>query len=188
MNCWFFFFNSIKGIYTQTKKVSNYDTSIPKTTIYRIINRFGQIRLAGDHPRSGRQKNLTPLEERFIPIASRREKCLPANPQNWEMFLVRKYPPKSSEAVSNARGRMVKILTFCPFQNIFYDRDTALHTNEILQRCMQDLTLIYLKKSYKACNNFDMGSVINRHICDMLLNFNVSVYNLNNLYLSVINR
>ena len=46
---------------------------IHKTIAYRIINRFVQTKLAGDRPNSGRQKKkLTPLEESFIQITSRR--------------------------------------------------------------------------------------------------------------------
>ena len=46
---------------------------IHKTIVYRIINRFVQTKLAGDRPRSDRQKKkLTPLEEHFIQITSRR--------------------------------------------------------------------------------------------------------------------
>ena len=39
---------------------------------------FVQRKLAGDHPRSSRQKKITPLEERFIQITSRRDKFLTA--------------------------------------------------------------------------------------------------------------
>ena len=46
---------------------------IQKTIAYRIINRFVQTKLAGDRLNSGRQKTkLTPLEESFIQITSRR--------------------------------------------------------------------------------------------------------------------
>ena len=41
---------------------------ISKTIAYRVIDRFMQNKLAWDHPRSGRPKNLTPLEERFIHV------------------------------------------------------------------------------------------------------------------------
>ena len=52
---------------------------IHKTIAYRVNNRFVQTKLAGDHPRSDRQKKLTPLEQRFIHITSRRERFLTAN-------------------------------------------------------------------------------------------------------------
>ena len=54
---------------------------INKTIAYRIINRLVQTKLAGDRPRSDRQKKkLTPLEERFIHITSKRVTFLTANP------------------------------------------------------------------------------------------------------------
>ena len=53
---------------------------IHKTIAYRKINRFVQTKLVGDRPRSGRQtKKLTPLEERFIQITSRRVTFQTAN-------------------------------------------------------------------------------------------------------------
>ena len=53
---------------------------IHKTLANQIINRFVPDELAPDRPRSGRQKKLTPLGERFIQITSRRVVFLPANP------------------------------------------------------------------------------------------------------------
>ena len=63
---------------------------------------------------------------------------------------------------------------------------TVLHTNEIqflLQRCIQDLVLNKLvitftaKKSMKFVFNFNgLLCVINMCICDVLLNFFVTVY------------
>ena len=45
---------------------------IHKTIAYQKFNRFVQTKLAGDRLNSGRWKKLTPLEERFIQIISRR--------------------------------------------------------------------------------------------------------------------
>ena len=50
------------------------------TTPYRIINCVGQTRLAGICPRLDRPKKLSPLEELFVHIPSRRDIFLPANP------------------------------------------------------------------------------------------------------------
>ena len=62
----------------------NYDAfhfDIHKTIAYRIINRFVQTKLAVDRTRSSRPiKKLTPLEERFSQITSRRMTFLTANP------------------------------------------------------------------------------------------------------------
>ena len=46
---------------------------IHKIIAYQTINPFVQTKSAGDRPRSGRQKKkITPLEETFIQITSRR--------------------------------------------------------------------------------------------------------------------
>ena len=50
-----------------------------KTIAYRINKCFLQRKLAVDSPRSDRQKKLTPLEERFNQITSRRENFFTAN-------------------------------------------------------------------------------------------------------------
>ena len=91
------------------------------------------------------EKNLTPLEERFIHIISRRKKCLSANPFCWRVVTVsgKRGSTKTVRIRLHCTWRMVKILTFCPFQSIskHFMIDTALHTNEkfLLQRCMHIL-------------------------------------------------
>ena len=52
---------------------------IPKIIAYRRNNRFMQRKLAGDHRDRAGRKKLTPLEERFIQITSRRKRLLTAN-------------------------------------------------------------------------------------------------------------
>ena len=56
---------------------------------------------------------------------------------------------------------------------------TALHTNEILQYLVLDkivFTFTAKKNLIKFVLNSTQMSVINMHICDVLLNFFVSVY------------
>ena len=72
---------------------------IHKTIAYRIKNRFVQRKFAGDGPRSGSQKKLAPLKERYIQITSRLERFLTAN---------------------SLCKTAIKILTCCPFKNILW--------------------------------------------------------------------
>ena len=57
---------------------------------------------------------------------------------------------------------------------------TALHTNEILQRCMKYLVLNKIVIAFTVKNSELIStwvSVMNMRICSVLLNFFVSVYN-----------
>ena len=58
--------------------------------------------------------------------------------------------------------------------------DTALHTNEILQRCMKYLVLNKIVLAFTVKKNSVListcFSVINMRICNVVLNFFVSVY------------
>ena len=116
---------------------------IHKTIADRITNRFVQRKLAGDRPRSGRQKKLTPLKECFIEITSRRERFLTANSlcitsRNclWYVTIHQNRPEPSPRHVEDDQN--TDILSFWKH----FMTDTALHTNEILQRCMKYLVLI----------------------------------------------
>ena len=70
------------------------------------------------------------------------------------------------------------MLTFCHFEKHFMT-GTALHTNEILQYCYWIRLYSHLlqKNLIKFVLNSTRLSVINVRICDVLLNFFVSVYN-----------
>ena len=57
-----------------------------------MLNRFVKTKLAGDCPRSGRQKKLTPLEERFTGDISDSNSALY---NIYELFLVRDGPQDS---------------------------------------------------------------------------------------------
>ena len=71
---------------------------------------------------------------------------------------------------------MFKILTFCPFEKRFIT-GTALHTNEILQYLALDKIVIAFttKNLIKFALISTWISVINMRICDVLLNFFVSL-------------
>ena len=72
---------------------------------------------------------------------------------------------------------MFKILTFCPFEKRF-NTGTALHTNEIVQYLVLDNIVIAFTANFFI--KFVLFStwipVISMRICDVLLNFFVSVY------------
>ena len=117
---------------------------IHKTLAYWIINRFAQTKLAGDRPRSDRQKKiLTPQEERFIQITSRQVPFLTANPLciTSRNFCGTRVSTKIVRNHLQCMWRMLKILTFCPFEKRFM-KGTALHTNEILKDLIFDKIVI----------------------------------------------
>ena len=74
-----------------------------------------------------------------------------------------------------ADDQNIGILSFCKH----FMTGTALHTNEILQRCMKYLALNKIVIASTVKNSVLMStwvSVINMRICNVLLNFFVSVY------------
>ena len=142
---------------------------IHKTIAYRINSRFVQRKLAGDRPRWGRQKKLTPLEERFIHITSRRERfltvdslCKTSRNCLWYVSIHQNRSETSQMHVEDDQN--ISILSFWKH----FMTGTALHTNEILQRCMKNLVLNKIVIASTVNNSVLIStwvSVINMRIC-----------------------
>ena len=102
-----------------------------------------QTKLAVDRPRSGRQKILTPLEELFIQIISRRLTFLTTNSlcitsRNCLLYMSvhRNCPEQSPMHLENVQN-----IDILPFEKHFMT-GTALHTNKILQCLVLDKIVI----------------------------------------------
>ena len=121
-----------------------YHLDIHKTTAYQTMNRFWQTGFAGDRPKSDRPKKKSPLEEHFILITSKRDRHFPANPvvERLETVSGRRESAKTARNRQRSLWRMVKILTFCPFQNIFII-GIAFHANEIKFCCNDAHKILY---------------------------------------------
>ena len=153
---------------------------IHKTIAYRINNRFGQRKLAGDRPKSGRQKKLTPQGERFTQITSRRERfitaillCITSRNCLWYASIRQNSPEPTQMHVEDDQN--IDILSFWKH----FMTGTAFHTNEILQRCMKYLVLNEIVIALTGKNSVLIStwiSVINTSIWNVLINFFVSVY------------
>ena len=112
-------------------------------TAYRSINRFWQIGLVWDHPRSYKAKENHSTWGTLIHITSRRERFFFGQIRFAERLWTVSGTRVSVKTAQNrllCTSRMVKILIFCPVQNIFMT-GPALHTNWIFQRFMKDFIL-----------------------------------------------
>ena len=134
---------------------------IHKTIAYRKSNRFVQTKLAGDRPRSGRQtKKLTPLEERFIQITSRRVTfqtanllCITSRNCLWYASVHQHRPKPSPKHMENVQN--IDILSFW---KTFYDRHCAPYKwNFAVFDIDQDCNNIYCQKNpYSVRVNFNV--------------------------------
>ena len=152
----------------------NFD--IHKTIAYRINKSFLQIKLAGDRPRSDRQQNTNSTGGMFhsehiktgensLWITSRN--CL------WYVSIYQNHPEPSQIHVDDDQN--IDILSFWKH----FMTGTALHTNENLQQCMLYLVLNKIVIAFTVKNYVLISTripVINMRICNVLLNFFVSVY------------
>ena len=89
------------------------------------------------------KKKLTPLEERFIQITSRKVTFLTANRlciTSRNCFLYASVHRNCQEPL-RCTMRMLEILTFCPFEKHFVT-GTALNTNDVLQYLVLDKIVI----------------------------------------------
>ena len=151
---------------------------IYKTIAYRINNRFVQRKLAGDRPRSGRQKKTNFTRGTFHSyhiktFLTANSLCITSRNRLWYMSIHNNRPEPYQMHVEDDQN--IDILSFWKH----FLTGTALHTNQILQRCMKYLVLNKIIIAFSVKNSVLIStwiSVINVRICNVLLNFFVSVY------------